>query len=355
MRGSRRRMLIVLVGLLFAEVLAWLSIVSGIAKLTGIGLLFWALVLTVAALLLLFCWVFPRALIRRHFRFSLMEILLTTLVFGAGLGWLIRLREQPRVHSVSKLERLGAIIGYGGSDAAGLQRLFRNKYFRDPKDVYLEYSPASADDLVALEGLPYLENLALFGPAITDTHLAHLRGLRSLKRLGLIGTGVSGKGFVHLQELPSLECLTLCGSTTSLEGIGILSKFPRLKYLNLNKTPVTDEDLVELGQITGLEFLGLDQTQVTDSGFVHLKDCQNLKGLALACTMITDEGLLQLRALTALQRLRLDGCALSVEAMRKLQRALPSTVISHERLETATASDEEVASEVTPTDVQPHR
>ena len=71
--------------------------------------------------------------------------------------------------------------------------------------------------------------------------------MTNLQELNLYGTAVTGSGLVHSQGLTNL------------------------RWLNLSGTQITDAGLGQLKGLTSLRTLRLNDTQVTDAGIVHLK------------------------------------------------------------------------------------
>jgi WD40 repeat protein len=95
-----------------------------------------------------------------------------------------------------------------------------------------------------------------------------------------------------------------------------------------------DEDLAKLWalpRVTGLDLRGMKNT-LTDAGLVHVAGLECLEDLDLGgCAKITNAAAVsRLSGLAMLQRLNLKGTALSKNAINRLKRSLPNTVISED-------------------------
>lgn len=108
-----------------------------------------------------------------------------------------------------------------------------------------------------------------------------------------------------------------------------LKELPDLKVLSLNNTQVSDAGLKHLKRLTNLKILWLDNTQITDSGLEHLKGLTNLEYLTLRNTQVSDAGLDHLEGLTNLKVLYLDNTQVTDEGGKRLEEALPNSVIKY--------------------------
>jgi hypothetical protein len=333
--GERRRdigyltTMTLLTATLLVELLTWLALRAGMGTKVGVGALFWTLIALVA-LGSVILWSIVRALVRRRFRFGIKELLVGTLLVGAGLGWLVNLSEPTRAQRriAAQLNGLGAVVEYGGTDEPGLETLIGREYFHGVTAVYGHNTVIRDADLAGLGGLPNLEILMLDGPQITDASLSHLKELTSLRQLGLFKTNVAGAGLADLNGLPHLERLDLYASRITDAGLAHLEGRPTLRALNLNQTPISDTGLAHVGGLAGLESLYLDRTRVTDAGLGHLTGLRNLSELHLAGTKITDKGLEHLKVLDKLRRLRLERSLVTDEGVSALRQARPDLIIS---------------------------
>ena len=167
-------------------------------------------------------------------------------------------------------------------------------------------SSTSITILAPLAGLQALQSLDLSDTDITD--LAPLAGLRELRYLNLSNVGVTD--LAPLTGLQALQMLNL--SSTGVTDLSPLAKLPELQSLDLSKTRVTD--LIPLAGLETLQMLNLSSTGVTDLS--PLADLPGLQNLELSNTPVTD--LAPLARLQGLLYLKLDGCRLTVTAVRVL-------------------------------------
>jgi internalin A len=137
------------------------------------------------------------------------------------------------------------------------------------------------DDLTQLadQAFRQVEEVNLYGTAITDRGVKHLRNLKHLRQLNLVRTKITGSSFPFLRTL-ALESLQL-------------------------DNEMSDEDLAELSHLEGLKELHLSGSpeKITDRGFHSLERLVNLEQLTIhaglsAAAMETVKKLPHLRKLT---------------------------------------------------------
>ncbi len=96
----------------------------------------------------------------------------------------------------------------------------------------------------------------------------------------------------------------LCNTKISGAGLeNLTASRSTLRHLCLNGSPITDAALPRLKVLSNLEYLRLSRTEVTDAGLVHLESFANLRQVYLQGNKVSNKG------------------------VRKLQKALPNTVI----------------------------
>jgi hypothetical protein len=110
-------------------------------------------------------------------------------------------------------------------------------------------------------------------------------------------------------------------------GIDYFDQVDSVGFYGSGHPVCTDEALVHVGRLPGLLFLSVDGGSVTDTGLTHVKGLTNLDELNLRSTQITDAGLADLKGLTKLYRLYLGGSQVTDAGVKRLQRALPNTII----------------------------
>lgn len=98
-------------------------------------------------------------------------------------------------------------------------------------------------------------------------------------------------------------------------------------FINLSRSPAGDQHLACLKHFPAVQQLWLYDTRVTDEGLKQLGDLAQLQVLVLGKTDITDRGLSELAQLPTLKEIYLYPADVSEAAVRRLQIALPETLI----------------------------
>jgi hypothetical protein len=191
----------------------------------------WATLIAVASvgvfLLLMFVWFLAALIFRWRFQFSVLSLLVVTLVIAIACRWLATEIEAARKQreGVEWIEKAGgeAIYDYeadpSSSGAPWLGTLLGDDLFADVTDVRLGQSAASDVGLQHLKGLAQLRWLDLDGTGVGDAGLEHLKGLTQLRWLDLDGTGVGDAGLEHLRGLTQLQRLCLEGTKVTAAGV----------------------------------------------------------------------------------------------------------------------------------------
>jgi hypothetical protein len=229
-----------IVGLLFAELLLWLSERfqwpawhKGYAVLAGVAVLAATLVVTLA-------WYVIAVLAGMRFQFNLRSLLVLAVAVAAPFGWL----EVEMNGAREQREAAAAIDELDG-------------------DVEYDFSPSSpcGNDLSATPTFPVASWLVrllgedffsdatgalVHGPRPKDADLTHLKHLTKLRILSLDGDQFTDAGMEHLEGLVSLQCLYLESAQITDAGIKHLTGLNQLQELRLTRTGVTDAGLREL-------------------------------------------------------------------------------------------------------------
>ncbi len=285
---------------------------------------------------------------RRWLRYSLRGLLMLMLVFGCGLGWVLREARQQGL-ALAALERSEVMCRLEFADRATptwRERVRRWLGEKEPRSVVgLEFAGdwlplgewRGREDLPATYSWPYddgvrgplTRDLPAEGrpPVIaSDTQLASIRDLAELKLLDLGGTRVTDAGIVHLAGLRHLKYLNLGDTQVTDAGLAQLGRHPQLSLLNLQRTRVTDAGLAHLKPLSALEILDLGNSAVSDAGLVHLAGLKRLRKLGLEHTQVTDAGLVHLRSLDNLWHLYTYETRVTERGIDELGRALPNLV-----------------------------
>jgi hypothetical protein len=130
--------------------------------------------------------------------------------------------------------------------------------------------------LPALEGLSGLECLWMGQTAITGAGLDRiLRGLPGLKSLWVQkNPTIRDAQLTTIGRLTGLEDLNLWGTAITDQGLRNLSGLTELRVLNLGATAVTDAGLESLKGLEHLKYVTLGTTRVTPPGANALKQAR---------------------------------------------------------------------------------
>jgi hypothetical protein len=159
--------------------------------------------------------------------------------------------------------------------------------------LYLANTGVTDDGLRSLAGLQHIETLGIgnLDPrlrppgadlppnAITDAGLVHLKGLKSLRSLTLGGLPITDLGLRALNDLPNLGGLYLYGTQVRGPGLSRLKSLPAMAVLYLDGSAVTDEGLGALKGATNLQSLSLVGVPIAGPGLSHLKALPKLNWL----------------------------------------------------------------------------
>ena len=196
---------------------------------------------------------------RRYLRFRLRGLILLLIVFGAGLGWIVRQAHVQR-DAVAAVRKAGGTVRYSWAHGNTFPRVGRR------------WAPGWLVDVIGVDFFDQVFDVNLSGSSRSaDTTLAEVGRLSQLQRLWLNDASVTDAGLVHLKGLTNLSTLGLGGAQVSDAGLAHLKGLIKLSRLGLNGTQVTDAGLAHLKGLTKLSVLMLDGTQVTDAGISELK------------------------------------------------------------------------------------
>lgn len=139
------------------------------------------------------------------------------------------------------------------------------------KRLILERATVTDAGIAALQDLPALEEVRIFGGHIGDAALEHLCSFASIQRLNLPETEITDQGLAALSRLPQLVQLRLGSRHVTDAGMDEVAKLAHLRFLHLLDVPITDAGLLKLQGMTWLESLYLDRVDaVTDEGLDRL-------------------------------------------------------------------------------------
>ena len=181
-----------------------------------------------AVLLLMFLWFLAALVFRLRFQFSILSLLVLTVVVAVPFSWLKTEMNAARRQreTVEWIKNAGGEVVYDyefdppgpcytpGAKPPGpawLRNLLGDDVFADVTAAAGGLKVVDAG-LERLKGLPQLKYLGLHGTKVSDAGLEHLKGLTQLRLLDLDGTQVSDAGLEHLKGLTQLRNLRLDGT-----------------------------------------------------------------------------------------------------------------------------------------------
>ncbi len=254
----------------------------------------------------------PRSWLRRlPLRLSVRAIMITVLIVGFGLGWIVH-RSHVQRDTIEEIRAFGGQVVYDWQ----LKRLPNATSQFDPQG-----RPHGPEWLVAFLGpdfLGHVERVHL-GPRNRNNALKQvgkLEGVRiltfsrgvDLLKLASVGmNALPNSGLSRLQGVAELVTTDLAPQPIQGTSLKYLKNLTQLERLDLpDDASITDADLAQLARLTGLRFLGVHDPRITDVGLAALNEMTSLKILMLSGTQVSGAGLRSLRAMTQLDRLNLS-------------------------------------------------
>ena len=201
--------------------------------------------------------------------------------------WLKRWVDKKSTRSLDTVTRVELASISSAIPDSTLEKLHRLRHL---KELHLNSSPITDDQLVYLAGLSQLEVLDLRETRIGDAGVHNLIGMEKLRWLSLLDSQITDESLRILAELPNLKFLDVRATKVSDAGLPYLREFPSVTDLYLGSTNVTDSGMADLNRIHKLRLLDLGYTEVGDAGLSSLR-VDTLQSLYLDGTRITDAGL----------------------------------------------------------------
>jgi hypothetical protein len=225
-------------------------------------------------------------------RFSMRTMIVLVLIFGGGMGWLVRSARIQRTAAAAVTSVGGHVMydwewnkskGYTGSQYRVPQWVADRigvDYFGHISSIWLYAPSTDVDTAIAPIGrLTQLEQLVVNGSMLTDDGLVKLKDLTSLSRLDLDYTRISDNGLAHLEGLKNLSALSLNGTPVTDAGLSHLKGLTNLAELNLAGTHITNAGLVQLKALRSLSVLNVVNTKITDAAVIEL--CRSTPGVRI--------------------------------------------------------------------------
>jgi hypothetical protein len=181
----------------------------------------------------------------------------------------------------------------------------------------------SDDDLVCLEGMPFLNGIGLDNTSVTDGALKYYENCDKLIRVELSGTKVTEKGLEQLLEnCPGIREVTLSDLPITDR---IMPLIGRCSFVWAQRTKVTNEGLRHFSGHS-IDTLLLDETAITDEGLKHFAGT-SISKLGLAKTAVTDVGLSHLSEVKHIAHLILTGTAVTDVGVATFKDKFPNCIV----------------------------
>ncbi|QDT43634.1 Internalin-A precursor [Gimesia alba] len=164
-----------------------------------------------------------------------------------------------------------------------------------------------------LKQLPHLWRLDLRSCYVSNRHVEHLQEMSSLEDLDLYGHAITDSGLAGLSKLTKMQylCLSQAGKnkakTLSDAGLIHLAGLSELRDLRLAGIQITDSGLRQLAGLTKLRRLDLSGTRVTSAGLANLSHLLQLENLDITSTPLQDEPIVDLRMFPKLKNVTAYG------------------------------------------------
>lgn len=239
---------------------------------------------------------------------------------ACGPQWLRKSLGEERMIWIDAVDRVDfEYAQIADSDLACLRGL------RDLRELELRSRGLTGAGVVYLKDIPNLQSLSL-GWELPASELIYLEELTRLQELRLFGPAVTDAGLAHLRPLTQLRTLTLSDRHITDAGIAHLKGLVELRRLRLSDTGITDAGLEHLKGMSKLEYLALDRDDISDAGLSHLLGLSNLRELYLGGTRVTDARIL--KKLPLLEVVYLAGSPVTDASVLDLKATLPTVRVT---------------------------
>jgi hypothetical protein len=191
-----------------------------------------------AAMLLMFFWFVLCLIFKRRFQFSILSLLVLTVVVAVPCSWLAVAQQQARKQRevIKAIEKAGWMVSYD--------------YEQDPCGGWMfDARPPEPPWLHKLLGSDLFANamgVSFEGSEVTDAAMEPLRRLPRLQSLTLVFASISDAGLENLKRLPQLRCLSFFHTDVSDAGLQHLKGLTQLREVGLYDTKVNDAGAADL-------------------------------------------------------------------------------------------------------------
>jgi len=192
---------------------------------------------------------------------------------------------------------------------------------RIEQEVVADLLSKSAGGRASVDSLPTWRN-----------RLYDLLGIpRPVRYLNLRGKQITDDDLARLKSLHRLELLSLDECSITDNGVREIAKVPTLRSLSLVACHgITDTSFIYIGRMRSLQYLDICWflPKITGRNIEHLSALPNLATLHLVdCPAMSDDAVEALASLKQLDTLDIRGTAISEDGRRRLEIALPNTIV----------------------------
>jgi hypothetical protein len=255
---------------------------------------------------------FRRSWLRKlPLRLSVRTTMLTVLVAGLGLAWIVH-RAHVQRDAIAAIQACGGQVTYDWQ----LKKLPNGNSQLDPKGR--PHGPAWLVGFLGPDFLNHVERVHL-GPTNRNEVLKQVGQLDKVRLitfragvdiLKLASAGMNAlpnSGLARLQRMADLVTTELSPEPIQGANLKYVKHFTQLERIDLPEdSSVTDADLANFAGLRALSFMGVHDPQITDAGLISLEGMTRLKTLLLSRTQVSAAGLKSLRIMTQLDRLNLS-------------------------------------------------
>jgi hypothetical protein len=238
------------------------------------------------------------------------------------------------------------------SDSLVLQSLYADVDLQQITSLSVGGIDGVSRFLDKLECFPFLKDLALSSPSLTDEDIDRLGRLPALRKLSISSKCVTGVGFANLRvltdvaldspsfsrqglsdicALPTLTSLTLRtgANNNALSDLSPLSSAESLFSIELHGN-IDDNSLQVLGTLPSLDMAFVRPAKpdrVTDAGIRAITKSQSLHYLSIEGN-ITDAAIEPIIGCMSLKLLDVSNCRMSEEGRARLRNARPDITLN---------------------------
>ncbi len=151
----------------------------------------------------------------------------------------------------------------------------------------------------------------------------------NIRAIAISDTPLTESALKFLGKSTTLYKIQIAYSDVTDDGLKHFASLKSLKTLEIDQSKVTGLGLQHLSGTENLESLSFIETPLTDQGLAHLPVLPALKHLSfLGCKNLSDSGLKHLETFSQLTTLNLTGTGVSDEGLARIQKALPSCMVT---------------------------